>query len=203
MNAKSDRFELRLDSKTLERIDDWRRKQQDLPSRSEAVRQLVEAGLGRPDQPEDKRLFQLARFNVLVAAKTADPDEELLPDAYVYAWANDVYPLFHESAHLHEPFAAQFRVTKEMVEELSKYLDDRWLAKDVPSFYQLEDHYDVRSGTTAWDRHSLLVTCRYMFLNNMMFDKAFWDTLLKGSNHPTEAKLITRKFNVKDDVYFA
>ena len=74
MTAKTERFELRLDAETLERIDKWRSERSDSLSRSEAMRQLVEAGLGRP---EDKQLFQLARFNVLVAAKTAVPDVEL------------------------------------------------------------------------------------------------------------------------------
>ena len=194
MTPKNERFELRLDSEILERIDKWRGGRPDLPSRSEAVRQLVEAGLGRP---EDKQLFQIARFNVLVAAKA-----ELLPDAYAYAWANGVYPLFHEVAYLHEPFAAQFEVTKEMLEELGTYLDDRWLAKNVPSFYKLEDHYEVRLGVSGWNRHRLVAACRYMFLDGS-FDKPFWDALLKGSDHPSEAKAITQKFNVKDDIYFA
>ncbi|NTX08012.1 CopG family transcriptional regulator [Myxococcus sp. CA040A] len=199
MIAKSERFELRLDAETLERIDKWRNERSESLSRSEAVRQLVEAGLGRPE--DDKRLFQLARFNVLVAAKTADPAVKLFPDSYIYAWDECVYPLFNESAHLHEPFAEQFKVPKAMVEELSKYLDDRWLAEDVPSFYQLESHYDVRSGHSEWGRFKLIATCRYMFLHKL-FDKTFWDALLRGSDHPSEAKGITRKFDAAKDVYF-
>lgn len=199
MTSKNERFEMRLDSEALEKIDKWRSERPDLPSRSEAVRRLVEAGLGRPD---DGQLFQIARFNVLVAAKSAASDLQLIPNAYAYAWASGVYPLFHELAQLHEPFATQFAVTKDMVTELSKHLDDRWRAKDVPSFYMLENHYEVRSGSTAWDRHKLIVTCRYMFLRGL-FDKPFWDAILKGSDHPAEAKGITRKFNAKDDIYFS
>lgn len=197
MNAKSERFELRLDSETLDRIDKWRSERSDLPSRSEAVRRLVEAGLGRP---EDEQLFHIARFNLLVAAKTSGTGEGLFSKAYVYAWASGVYPLFHDFAHLHEPFAAQFGVTKDMIHELSKYLDDRWDAKDVPSFYQLEAYYNVRSGRTAWDRSKLISSCRYMFLHEL-FDKPFWDALLKGSDHPSEAKVITREFDAAEDVY--
>jgi hypothetical protein len=196
MIAKTERFELRLDSEILERIDDWRGEQPDLPSRSAAVRRLIETGLG---QPEDDQLFQIARFNILVAAKTPGPDRALA-NAYVFAWDRGVYPLFHEGAHLHQPFSSQFRVLKEMVNELAKYLDDRWLAKEVPSFYELEDYYDIRSGRTAWDRGNLIAGCRYMFLNDM-FDSKFWSTLLAGSDHPTEAKSIRRKFNVDDDIY--
>ncbi len=43
--SKSDRFELRLHPSTLEKIDAWRRASSDIPSRSEAVRRLVEMGL--------------------------------------------------------------------------------------------------------------------------------------------------------------
>jgi uncharacterized protein len=43
---KSERFEMRLDPAAVERIDAWRREQPDLPSRTEAIRRLVELGLG-------------------------------------------------------------------------------------------------------------------------------------------------------------
>jgi hypothetical protein len=39
-------FQLRIDSNFLKLLDDWRRQQDDLPSRSEAVRRLVEAAAG-------------------------------------------------------------------------------------------------------------------------------------------------------------
>ncbi len=45
MQAKTERFEMRLDQSTLERLDQWRASQSGLPSRSEAVRQLIEPGL--------------------------------------------------------------------------------------------------------------------------------------------------------------
>ena len=43
---ESERFEMRLDPVAVERIDAWRREQPDLPSRTEAIRRLVELGLG-------------------------------------------------------------------------------------------------------------------------------------------------------------
>lgn len=45
MQAKSERMELRLDQALLDRIDAWRAGERDIPSRSEAVRRLIEAGL--------------------------------------------------------------------------------------------------------------------------------------------------------------
>lgn len=46
MQVKTERFEMRLDQDLLDRLDAWRGHQDDLPSRAEAVRRLVEHGLG-------------------------------------------------------------------------------------------------------------------------------------------------------------
>lgn len=42
---QSEKFQMRVSPEFLRRVDDWRRKQTDIPSRSEAVRQLVEKAL--------------------------------------------------------------------------------------------------------------------------------------------------------------
>ena len=39
------RFEMRASAEWLKKLDEWRRKQADLPSRAEAIRRLVEAAL--------------------------------------------------------------------------------------------------------------------------------------------------------------
>ena len=44
-SMQTERFEMRLDRATLERLDQWRASQPELPSRAEAVRRLVNAGL--------------------------------------------------------------------------------------------------------------------------------------------------------------
>lgn len=196
VEPKSERFELRLDPDTINRIDEWRGEQADLPSRSEAVRRLVNSGLGKP---EDLQLFQLMRFQILAAAKTEVLGGSM-SKGYIFAWDAGVYPLFDDGAESHVPFANQFRIPREMVEELSKHLDDCWLKKKVPTFYQLEDYYGVRLGRSSWDRAKLINTCRYMFLKDL-FDGQFWKTLLTAMDHPTEASSITRKFSVEDDVY--
>ena len=38
-------FQMRVDDAFLEAVDDWRREQKDLPSRSEAIRRLVAMAL--------------------------------------------------------------------------------------------------------------------------------------------------------------
>jgi len=50
--SMSERFELRLEEEMIQGIDAWRGRQPDLPSRSEAIRQLVARGLsGHGDEP--------------------------------------------------------------------------------------------------------------------------------------------------------
>ena len=45
MNLKTERVELRLDEETVTSVDSWRAKLTDIPSRSEAIRRLIELGL--------------------------------------------------------------------------------------------------------------------------------------------------------------
>ncbi|WIA56561.1 hypothetical protein N6H05_01665 [Sphingobium sp. WTD-1] len=47
----SARFEMRAPKSWLARVDDWRRQQPELPPRAEAIRRLVDKGLGH-DQSE-------------------------------------------------------------------------------------------------------------------------------------------------------
>lgn len=43
--AQSIRFEMRAAPSWLQRVDDWRRQQSDIPSRAEAIRRLVDKAL--------------------------------------------------------------------------------------------------------------------------------------------------------------
>ena len=52
MQLKSERFEMRLDPQTLHRVEAWRAEQPDRPSRAEAVRRLVGAGLATSGKDE-------------------------------------------------------------------------------------------------------------------------------------------------------
>jgi hypothetical protein len=42
---QTERFQMRVSPSFLKTVDEWRRKQPDLPSRAEAIRRLVELGL--------------------------------------------------------------------------------------------------------------------------------------------------------------
>jgi uncharacterized protein YfbU (UPF0304 family) len=69
MVPKTERLELRLDSDLIEKVDNWRTEQDDLPSRSEAIRRLLEGGLTaksqrdfRPTNPEKLMTWMLAQI---------------------------------------------------------------------------------------------------------------------------------------------
>lgn len=49
---KTERFEMRLDRETLQRVDKWRSQQPDMPSRAEAVRRLVDRSLNASGSKE-------------------------------------------------------------------------------------------------------------------------------------------------------
>jgi uncharacterized protein len=55
MVPKTERFEMRLDPATFDRIDAWRERQGDNPSRAEAIRRLIDAGLS-PASGDEIRL---------------------------------------------------------------------------------------------------------------------------------------------------
>lgn len=54
MATKTERFEMRMDEDILERIDRWRADQDDLPSRAEATRRLIELGLSSTADTTEK-----------------------------------------------------------------------------------------------------------------------------------------------------
>ena len=64
MQAKNERFEMRLDETIIDNLDAWRVQQSDAPSRAEAVRRLIDEGLGRSDQR--LRLSDGERLNILM-----------------------------------------------------------------------------------------------------------------------------------------
>jgi antitoxin MazE len=195
MTSRTERFELRLDSKTIDQVDRWRSEQSDLPSRSEAVRRLIETGLGTSSRQD----FVIMKFQILTASRLSGAHDGL-SDANVFAWQHDVYPFNdHIQEHWAEPFAAHFRVTKTMIEELADFLDKLWLKKKTITFYELEDHYKPGRGSTKWDRGGLIDACRYMNLQKM-FDQQFWKALLEPMQCPTEAGRIVSPFDREDEV---
>jgi len=79
MVPKSERFELRLDEEQLSRIGDWIEKQEDRPSKAEAIRRLVEVGLSIGDSryvhfSDGEKLLMFMMRDVYRALKIKDGD---------------------------------------------------------------------------------------------------------------------------------
>jgi len=126
-------------------------------------------------------------------------------DAYLYAWSEGIYPFFEDTDGSvfqmpHEVYEEFFQLSRAKVDIISKYLDDMWLEKKIPTFYELENKFNTRARD-EWSRIDLIHICRYLFLHDS-FDGHFWRTLLTPMEHPSEAASIIRKFNRVDDVYF-
>ena len=64
MQAKNERFEMRLDETTIDGLDAWCARQSDAPSRAEAVRRLIDEGLNR--SPHRLRLSDGERLSILM-----------------------------------------------------------------------------------------------------------------------------------------
>lgn len=65
----SERFEMRIDSDLLDRLDQWRQGEDDMPSRAEAVRRLIEAGLAHDNKG---RALNLSDGEKLIAMMLAE-----------------------------------------------------------------------------------------------------------------------------------
>jgi len=185
MAIKSERIELRLDEELVQQIDDWRRQQSELSTRSEAIRRLVQQGLSS----SSKQAFMLIRTHLILAAHQRN-SEDLVSDATLFAWTHDVYPgLTGDAEELAEPFASCFSVSSDMLTQLGKFLDNFSLRRKTVTFYEIEQEF----GGKPWTRSMLVNTCKYMYLSNRFMD--LWDDCLKDGDCPIEAKSIKMKFD--------
>lgn len=53
--VQNPQINVRMDEDLLKRLDDWRRKQPDLPGRPEAIRRIVDQALAPPEPKTRKR----------------------------------------------------------------------------------------------------------------------------------------------------
>ena len=71
---------MRMTVETLSTIDDWRRAQEDLPGRPEAIRRLVEIGLSKASAPKAVRVLSTGKPSATraaeLAAKTIDKQKD-------------------------------------------------------------------------------------------------------------------------------
>jgi hypothetical protein len=117
--------------------------------------------------------------------------------ALAYAYYNRIAPIFHEtSAHEAygrvDPFEEIYAVKRDFVDKVTKYVDERWRAKDFEAiaFYSLEDKFGGKGS-----RVELIGTLEYARINRL-FDDAVWKAI--DSNAPVEAHGLESTFTPKD-----
>ena len=142
--------------------------------------------------------FQIARFNLLTVA--LDPAKrDLLPDSYVFAWYQSLYPVFSDNP-LHGVFSEDFAVTKVMMNDLTAKLQSAWDGGRSISFYEIED--DVDGGD--WDRPGLVSAVRYVYLASVeerRFDQKLFESLIADSGAPMEANSFMRPFERSEEIH--
>lgn len=146
-----------------------------------------------------KQLYNMQKFLIL-KMKLNPETTYYISDAYVYAWANDLYPYFHSNkpaSSFEEGYDECFEISEEKITEILEFLDSEWIKGKCYTFYELEDHYNESIKNKEIDRMDLIHILRYTYLTNR-FDKKFWDKLLEGSDYPAEAEEITDKFDSKE-----
>lgn len=119
MQALNERIELRLDQDTIHGVDAWRTKQPGVPSRSEAIRRLIDRALRNATQPENfskgEALIVAMLGDIYKSLKVeSDFDPEFLRDALGdgHHWAIEA----EYSGFFHEP------IDMEKVEEVGHWL---------------------------------------------------------------------------------
>ncbi|EID4334154.1 TPA: hypothetical protein ACMDO2_004476 [Vibrio parahaemolyticus] len=137
-----------------------------------------------------KALFVQQRLQ-LIQIKLDHP--HLIPNSYIFAWIEGVYPIFHDGDYSvpdkpHENFTSHFITSKSFAWDVIKHLDELWLSDKCPTFYELEDSFGGREV-----RSELIAICRYAYLDGK-FDNKLWSALLAKMSHPSEAGFITDSF---------
>lgn len=157
--------------------------------------------------PEARTILQAladVRMRQILHTKFHPDTRDLYPDAYAYAIAHSVYPLFHEQidpmdspATILEinPFYATYRVDIDQVETIHQRLGERAEGQGGITFRELEEGFGPE-GLGPWRDASLRVVllnvCRYFYLHGLWED-SFWERFV--SDGPPEAQAVTRELN--------
>jgi uncharacterized protein len=147
MQAMSGRFEMRLDEETLREVDGWRSAQTDVPSRSEAIRRLIDRGLRNPeDQPRmtgTEMLIVHMLCDLLKSSKAKTEInlkflQEALYGGHFWALRWDLTGIFH--THSDSP-----EVVKEVVDVLDMwdFIEGSYEKLDSQQKAQLEGDVEI------------------------------------------------------------
>ena len=146
----TERFEMRIDSELLDRLDNWRNGEDDAPSRAEAVRRLIEAGLahdnrGRaPVLSDGEKLIAIMLSDLIkkldVEVETnLDLVQKVIYGGHYWALGWEMPGIFHGHAdkRARVGFVVDVLDMWQFLEEAFEALTDEekaWLAKEAEPF---------------------------------------------------------------------
>ncbi len=139
-------------------------------------------------------LYELKRQSFLIGY-IQNPDN--FSDALAFAYYRRVAPIFHEDipreTYDRDPFETVHSVKASFVEEVTKYIDERWRTNDLKAieFYNLEDKF----GGYKANRVELIYALEYARIDGR-FDDTVWEAI--ESNAPVEANSLDATFSPKD-----
>lgn len=143
-------------------------------------------------------LYETKRQAFLIGYKQ-NPDG--FSPALAYAYYSRVAPIFHEQiareTYNSDPFEDVYAVKADFVDEVTKYIDERWRAKDFEAigFYKLEDKF----GGCKENRIELIHLLEYTRIDRK-FDARVWAAI--ENDAPVEAKPIADKFPPEEVDFF-
>ncbi|WP_299326220.1 hypothetical protein [uncultured Maribacter sp.] len=139
-----------------------------------------------------KALYEQRKLLITQNYKTIGDKTGFAP-SYVYAVANDVFPIFHTGHYQDiEIYKDFYSVSENQIQNFIKYIDEIWLKNEKVGFYDLEDKYGGRGV-----RFELINMLRYCHLDNRFSGNEFWNYLME--NGPVESHSITRDFDLMFD----
>jgi len=189
MPPKTERFEVRFEPNMLERIDNWASRQSDRPTRSDAVRWLVERGLETKIDDGDRLVIMMLRdIQKALKLKHTDIDPEFVAEAIYggHYWALDwqYSGLFHDHVDSRE-------VLHEVVDILDmwSFLEEGYEALSAPEVARVEKDADPFGSHVKFTGFDGNHETERMSIARFLVEKMDRFTRFKGrdmnSHHPT------------------
>lgn len=127
MAPKGERFEMRLDEELLQRVDEWRAGEPDLPTRSESARRLIDAGLSARRAESQSNMVSISNAERLIISLLCDLHKaqevrgENDPDFIMSSILGGHFWAFKMESHLFHTHADSYATMREVVDTLDMW----------------------------------------------------------------------------------
>lgn len=153
------------------------------------IKRLLKINLMEMNKMTNKQAYNLQKFLILQAKFNPETSNKI-SDGYAYAWANDVYPFFHDNQDWHVGFENVFKINKDKISNIVSFINERYINNKFYTFYELEDRFGLEN------RVALIDILRYTYLSRRFTKDIFWKNLM--SDYPAEAGLLISEFDLSN-----